>query len=82
MSERKITKVDFSKQESSTNPTTTKITPLDTKFTLPKPELIQGEIDFPEMIKKDFRKALSIVLLSVFTTLVVVAGLWVLLYFL
>jgi hypothetical protein len=48
---------------------------------LPKAEFIHGEIDYPEMIKQDFRKALLIILLSVFSTLAVTAGLFVLAWF-
>ena len=49
---------------------------------LPKPELIEGEIDFPEMIKADFRKATLIIALSVLTTIIFTAGLWAIMQFL
>lgn len=49
---------------------------------LPKPELIEGEVDFPEMIKADFRKALLIIMLTVVTTLIFTAGLWAIMQFL
>lgn len=49
---------------------------------LPEVELIQGEVDFPEMIKADFRKALIIMGLSVLCTAVLTVGLWAIVYFL
>jgi hypothetical protein len=52
------------------------------KLSLPKPEFIEGEIDYPEMIKKDFRKAMLILTLSVITALVVSTGVWALFQFL
>jgi hypothetical protein len=52
------------------------------KLKLPKPEFIQGEIDYPEMIKKDFRKALLIITLSLLSTIVATAAVWALLFFL
>ena len=59
-----------------------KITPLKSDdIKLPKAEFIQGEIDFPEMIQKDFRKALAIVISSIITTIFVTAGIWALYYF-
>lgn len=48
---------------------------------LPKPELIQGEVDFPEMIKADFRKAVLIIGLSVLTTAVITVGFFLLFFF-
>ena len=51
------------------------------KLKLPKPELIEGQIDFPEMIKKDFRKALLIVGLTLLTTLIITGGLVGLFYY-
>ncbi|MBY8993791.1 MAG: hypothetical protein KGD59_04520 [Candidatus Heimdallarchaeota archaeon] len=48
---------------------------------LPKAELIQGNIDYPEMIKQDFRKALLIIGLTVLSTLVVTTGLFVMAWF-
>ncbi|MBK5113626.1 MAG: hypothetical protein JJE41_08340 [Candidatus Heimdallarchaeota archaeon] len=48
---------------------------------LPKAELIQGDIDYPEMIKQDFRKALLIIGLTVLSTLVVTTGLFVMAWF-
>ncbi|MEA2069795.1 MAG: hypothetical protein U9O98_00740 [Asgard group archaeon] len=53
-----------------------------TKIDLPKPEFIEGEIDFPEMIRKDYRKALTIIALTLITTLIVTGGLWAIAYFL
>ena len=52
------------------------------KFDLPKPEFIEGEIDFPEMIKQDFRKALTIVGISGLTAIITTAVIWALLFFL
>ncbi len=49
---------------------------------LPEAELIQGEIDFPEMIKADFRKALLVIGLSLLSTVILTVGLWALVYFL
>jgi len=40
-----------------------------------KPEIIEGEIDFPEMIKADFRKALLIIGLTFLATMITTAGL-------
>ena len=51
------------------------------KFSLPKPEFISGEIDYPEMIKRDFREAMLILGLSAILALVFVAGLFTLFYF-
>ncbi|HUU77988.1 MAG TPA: hypothetical protein VMX55_06545 [candidate division Zixibacteria bacterium] len=51
------------------------------KFDLPKPEFIEGEIDFPEMIKQDFRKAMLIVALSGITSIIVSAIIWAILFF-
>jgi hypothetical protein len=53
-----------------------------TKLKLPKPEFIEGEIDYPEMIKKDFRKAMLIITLTVLTTIFVTVGVWALYQFL
>jgi hypothetical protein len=52
------------------------------KLKLPKPEFIQGEIDYPEMIRKDFRKALLIILLSMISSVILTIGVWALLNFL
>ncbi len=49
---------------------------------LPKPEFIQGEIDYPEMIKQDYRKALLIIFLSTISTVAIVVGLFVMDFFL
>ena len=49
---------------------------------LPKAELIQGEIDYPEMIKQDFRKAVLIIFLTTLSSLVITAGLFVMAWFL
>jgi hypothetical protein len=48
---------------------------------LPKAELIQGKIDYPEMIKNDFKKAMLILGLSLLTSLVFIAGLFALFYY-
>ena len=53
-----------------------------TKLKLPKPELLEGEIDYPEMIKKDFRKAILILILTTLSTIVLVGALWALAFFL
>ena len=53
-----------------------------TKSKLPKPELFEGEVDFPEMIKKDFRKAVLIISLTALSTIVLVGALWALAFFL
>ncbi|MBN1328261.1 MAG: hypothetical protein JXA54_02195 [Candidatus Heimdallarchaeota archaeon] len=50
-------------------------------LSLPKPELIQGDIDYPEMIKADFKKAITIIGLSLLTTLIVTTGIFLLAYF-
>jgi hypothetical protein len=49
---------------------------------LPKAELLEGEIDYPEMIKRDYRKSLLIIGLAVLSTLVVTVGLFVMAFFL
>ena len=49
---------------------------------LPKAELMEGEIDYPEMIKRDFRKAILIISLATISTIVVTAGLFVMAWFL
>jgi len=49
---------------------------------LPKPELIEGEIDYTEMIKKDYRKATLIILLTILATGIVTVGLFLLFFFL
>jgi len=49
---------------------------------LPKPEFLEGEIDYPEMIKRDYRKALLIIFLSTISTVAIAAGLFVLAFFL
>lgn len=49
---------------------------------LPKPEFIEGEIDYPEMIKKDLRKAMLIMGLSAISSMILTAIVWALLYFL
>ena len=54
---------------------------MSSKSSLPTPEFIEGEIDFPEMIKQDFRKAVLIISLSVVTALVVTGGLFILAFF-
>lgn len=54
---------------------------MSSKITLPQPEFIEGEIDFPEMIKQDFRKAIMILSLSVITALIFTGGLFALAYF-
>ncbi|MHA1155430.1 MAG: hypothetical protein ACTSQK_04920 [Candidatus Heimdallarchaeota archaeon] len=51
------------------------------QISLPKPELIEGEIDFPEMIKQDFRKAVLIIGLSMMSGLVITGALFVLAWF-
>ncbi|HUT82931.1 MAG TPA: hypothetical protein VMZ29_17175 [Candidatus Bathyarchaeia archaeon] len=48
---------------------------------LPKPEFIQGEIDYPEMIKADFKKAITIIGLSLLTTIVVATSIFLLAFF-
>ncbi len=48
---------------------------------LPKPELIQGEIDYPEMIKADFKKAVTIITLSLVTTIIITTGIFLLAFF-
>ena len=48
---------------------------------LPEVELIQGEVDYPEMIKADFRKAMIIMGLSIISTLLLTVGLWALVHF-
>jgi len=55
---------------------------MSTKISLPKPEFIEGDIDYPEMINKDFRKAIMIISLSVITALVFTGGLFALAFFL
>ena len=47
-----------------------------------KPEIIEGEIDFPEMIKADFRKALVIIGLTLLATMITTAGLLLIFLFL
>ncbi|MHA1740216.1 MAG: hypothetical protein ACTSXA_15740 [Candidatus Heimdallarchaeota archaeon] len=49
---------------------------------LPEAELIQGEVDFPEMIKADFRKAMTIMGLATIATAIFTVALWALVYFL
>jgi len=49
---------------------------------IPKPEIIEGEIDFPEMIKADFRKALIIIGLTLLATMLTTAGLLAIFLFL
>ena len=49
---------------------------------LPKPEFLEGEIDYPEMIKRDYRKALLIIFLSTISTVAIAAELFVLAFFL
>lgn len=51
------------------------------KLKLPKPEFIQGEIDYPEMIRKDFRKALLIIILSTISSVITTITVWALLAF-
>ncbi len=51
------------------------------QISLPKPELIEGEINFPEMIKQDFRKAILIISLSMISGLLVTGALFALAYF-
>jgi hypothetical protein len=51
------------------------------KSPLPKAEFIQGEIDYPEMINKDFRKAVTIVLLTILSTLIFVGGVFAIAFF-
>ena len=51
------------------------------QLTLPKAEFLEGEIDYPEMIKRDYRKALLIIFLSTISTVAIVAGLFVLAFF-
>ncbi|MGC9779865.1 MAG: hypothetical protein HZR80_11530 [Candidatus Heimdallarchaeota archaeon] len=53
-----------------------------TKLKLPKPELFEGEVDFPEMIKKDFHKAVLILSLTALSTIILVGALWALAFFL
>lgn len=52
------------------------------KLKLPKPEFIQGEIDYPEMIKKDFRKAMLIITLTLISSIISTIAVWALLFFL
>lgn len=54
---------------------------MSSKISLPKPELIEGEVNFPEMIKQDFRKAVLIISLSMISGLIVTGALFVLAYF-
>ena len=54
---------------------------MSSKNSLPQPEFIEGEIDFPEMIKQDFRKAVLIISLSAITALIVTGGLFALAFF-
>ena len=49
---------------------------------LPEVELIQGEVDFPEMIQADFKKALIIMGLSMLATAIITVGLWALVHYL
>jgi hypothetical protein len=49
---------------------------------LPEAELIAGEVDFPEMIKADFRKALTIMGLATLATAIFTVALWALVHFL
>lgn len=49
---------------------------------LPKAEYLKGEIDFPEMIRADYRKAILVHLLSATATLLVTGGLFLLAFFL
>ena len=49
---------------------------------LPEVELIQGEVDFPEMIKADFKKALLIMGLSTIATAIFTVAMWALVHFL
>lgn len=49
---------------------------------LPQAEYVAGNVDYPEMVKKDFRKAVMILMLTGLSTAVIVAGLYfILLYF-
>lgn len=50
-------------------------------LSLPKPEFIQGDIDYPEMIKQDFRKAMLIIGLAALGSLILTAGIWLLYFF-
>jgi len=52
------------------------------KLKLPKPEFIQGEIDYPEMIKKDFRKAMLIITLTLISSIISTIAVWALLFIL
>ena len=52
------------------------------KTKLPKAEYLQGDIDFPEMIRADFRKAILINALTLSLTIVVTGGLFLLAFFL
>ncbi|MHA1243883.1 MAG: hypothetical protein ACTSP7_04825 [Candidatus Heimdallarchaeota archaeon] len=47
---------------------------------LPEAELIQGEVDFPGMIKADFRKAMTIMGLATIATAIFTVALWALVY--
>ncbi len=49
---------------------------------LPEVELIQGEVDFPEMIKADFRKAMTIMGLAIIATAIFTVAMWALVHFL
>ncbi|MBD3192786.1 MAG: hypothetical protein GF308_19255 [Candidatus Heimdallarchaeota archaeon] len=49
---------------------------------LPRAEYLRGEIDFPEMIRADYRKAILIHLLSAIATILVTGGLFLLAFFL
>ena len=48
---------------------------------LPEVELIQGDVDYPEMIKADFKKAMLIMGLSIIATAIFTVGMWALVYF-
>ena len=54
---------------------------MSSKISLPKPELIEGDINFPEMIKQDFRKAILIISLSMISGILVTGALFALAYF-
>jgi hypothetical protein len=49
---------------------------------LPEVELIQGEVDYPEMIKADFKKAMTIMILSTIGSIILTVGIWALVHFL
>ncbi|MHA1125294.1 MAG: hypothetical protein ACTSO7_06255 [Candidatus Heimdallarchaeota archaeon] len=49
---------------------------------LPEAEFIVGEVDFPEMIKADFRKAMLIMGLTTISTAIITVGLWALVHYL